>query len=69
MLRQEIYNDNRRLMSEILVPLTQQIQDIKVLHEDTKESRDTVVKKIEDWKKTLQSMPGSMNGPMISSTI
>ena len=56
-------------MSEILVPLTQQIQDIKVLHEDTKESRDTVVKKIEDWKKTLMSMPGSLNGPMLSTTI
>ena len=68
-LRQEQYNDNRRMMSELLAPLSHQLHDMRVMFEGTKSASGEVSQKIEEFKRLMLNAPGAVNGPMLSTTI
>ena len=68
-IRQELYNDNRRMMGELLAPLSRQVQEFKELHSSTKQFSQAAVHKMERLEKQLSQGPGSLAGPMLSSFI
>jgi hypothetical protein len=58
-LRQEIYNDNRRMLLEILAPLNTQIASIKQIYQETKECAREVNQNTENIRKTVMETKGS----------
>lgn len=60
-LKQNIFNENRRMMLEMMVPLNQQLNDMKLLYENTKTCSKEVETKIEGLKKILTMQSHSLN--------
>ena len=52
-VKQNIFNENRRMMLEMMVPLNQQLNDMKLLYENTKACSTGVETKIEELKKVM----------------
>lgn len=70
MMRQEMMNQNRQMIQDIIAPLNQKCMDMKILYESTKAYADGAVNKIDELKNIVaQSHYMSMHGPMLSSTI
>jgi archaellum component FlaC len=45
-LKQNIFNENRRMMLEMMAPITQQLNDMKILYENTKATSTDVESKM-----------------------
>jgi hypothetical protein len=73
-LKQNIFNENRRMMLEMMVPLNSQLNDMKLLYENTKATSHDVEKKIDELKKVMAMQMNSltsgvpMSGGSIQST-
>ncbi|CAI2381350.1 unnamed protein product [Moneuplotes crassus] len=67
-LKQEIQQENRMMMLDIIAPLNQRCMEMKHLHESTRACADGMAGKMEDLKNIIASSH-SMNAPMLSSTI
>ena len=52
-IKQNIFNENRRMMLEMMVPLNQQLNDMKLLYENTKSCSSNVEQKIEELKRVM----------------
>ena len=52
-MKQNIFNENRRMMLEMMVPLNSQLGDMKLLYENTKACSDQVETKIDELKKLM----------------
>ena len=61
-LKQNIFNENRRMMLEMMVPLNQQLGDMKLLYENTKTTSTQVESKIEELKKIMSMQMSSLHG-------
>ena len=59
-LKQNIFNENRRMMLEMMVPLNQQLNDMKLLYENTKACSSDLDKKIEEMKKVMTMQMNSL---------
>jgi hypothetical protein len=59
-LKQKIFNENRRMMLEMLVPLNSQLNDMKLLYENTKATSVDVEKKIDELKKVMAVQMNSL---------
>lgn len=60
-LKQNIFNENRRMMLEMMVPLNQQLNDMKLLYENTKTCSTDLDSKIEEMKKIMTMQMSSLN--------
>ena len=61
-IKQNIFNENRRMMLEMMVPLNQQLNDMKLLYENTKACSSDVENKIEELKKVMVMQMNTLNG-------
>ena len=61
-MKQNIFNENRRMMLEMMVPVNQQLNDMKLLYENTKSCSQDVETKIEELKKVLVMQMNTLNG-------
>lgn len=52
-VKQNTFNDNRRMMLEMLNPITQQLNEMKLLYENTKSCSNDVGSKIDELKKII----------------
>ena len=52
-IKQNIFNENRRMMLEMMVPLNSQLGDMKLLYENTKSCSNQVETKIDELKKLM----------------
>ena len=52
-VKQNIFNENRRMMLEMMVPLNQQLNDMKLLYENTKACSTDVETKIDELKRVM----------------
>ena len=69
-IRQEINNQNRSMMMDIIAPLNQRWMEMKVLYENTKSWSEGVGGKIDELKNVIaQYQSSGLSGPMLSSTI
>ena len=69
-MRQEISNQNRSMMMDIIAPLNQRWMEMKVLYENTKSWSEGVSGKIDELKNVIaQYQSSGLSGPMLSSTI
>jgi hypothetical protein len=59
-LKQNIFNENRRMMLEMMVPLNSQLNDMKLLYENTKATSVDVEKKIDELKKVMALQMNSL---------
>ena len=61
-VKQNVFNENRRMMLEMMVPLNQQLNDMKLLYENTKQCSTGVETKIEELKKVMVMQQNSLTG-------
>lgn len=59
-LKQNIFNENRRMMLEMMVPLNQQLNEMKLLYENTKTCSTDLDGKIESLKRVMTSQLGTL---------
>jgi hypothetical protein len=59
-LKQNIFNENRRMMLEMMVPLNSQLNDMKLLYENTKMTSIDVERKIDELKKVMAMQMNSL---------
>jgi len=52
-LKQNVFNENRRMMLEMLAPVTTQLNEMKLLYENTKSCSNDVGGKIDELKKVI----------------
>ena len=52
-LKQNIFNENRRMMLEMMVPMNQQLNEMKLLYENTRACSSDLEQKIESLKKVM----------------
>lgn len=52
-LRQQIFHENRTMMLQMMAPLTQQLNDMKILYENSKATSGDIGGKIDELKKVL----------------
>ena len=52
-IKQNVFNDNRKMMLEMMVPINQQLNDMKLLYENTKSCSSDLEKKIDELKKDM----------------
>jgi hypothetical protein len=49
-----VFNDNRRMMLEMMAPINTQLNEMKLLYENTKNCSNDVGDKIDELKKIIQ---------------
>ena len=52
-LKQQVFNENRLMFLQMMAPVTQQLNDMKLLYENSKSASSDIGQKIDDLKKTL----------------
>ena len=52
-VKQNVFNDNRKMMLEMMVPMNQQLNEMKLLYENTKACSTDLESKITELKKVL----------------
>jgi|688.fasta_scaffold2212219_1 hypothetical protein len=52
-LKQNVFNENRNMMLALLAPVNQQLNDMKLLYENTKACSTDLEKKIQELKKIM----------------
>jgi len=52
-VKQNVFNDNRKMMLEMMVPMNQQLNEMKLLYENTKSCSTDLEQKINELKKVL----------------
>lgn len=63
-LKQQIFSENQRMILDIIAPLTHQLTEVKLLHENSKAYSSEMANKIDELKKAIvmqQTMAGSLN--------
>ena len=53
-IKQNVFNENRRMMLEMLAPINSQLNEMKLLYENTKSCSNDVGGKIDELKKIIQ---------------
>ena len=61
-IKQNIFNENRRMMLEMMVPLNSQLGDMKLLYENTKACSNQVETKIDELKKLMSMQVSTLQG-------
>ena len=61
-VKQNTFNDNRRMMLEMMAPINSQLNEMKVLYENTKNCSTDVGNKIDELKKVIQLQQNSLTG-------
>ena len=54
-LKQQVFNDNRRMLLEMMIPFNQQLNEMKLLYENTKSCSSDLGSKIDDLKKIFSN--------------
>jgi hypothetical protein len=57
-----VFNDNRRMMLEMMAPINTQLNEMKLLYENTKNCSNDVGDKIDELKKIIQLQQNSLAG-------
>lgn len=52
-LKQNVFNENRRMMLEMMAPINAQLNEMKLLYENTKSCSTDVGNKIDELKKVI----------------
>jgi len=52
-IKQNVFNENRRMMLEMMAPINQQLNEMKLLYENTKSCSGDVGTKIDELKKII----------------
>ena len=52
-IRQNVFNENRRMMLEMMAPMQAQLNEMKLLYENTKTCSNDVGDKIDELKKVI----------------
>jgi hypothetical protein len=69
-IRQNVFNENRRMMLEMMAPMQAQLNEMKLLYENTKTCSNDVGDKIDELKKVIAVQQANITGapnPMLSS--
>ena len=61
-VKQNVFNDNRRMMLEMMAPINTQLNEMKILYENTKTCSTDVGNKIDELKKIIQLQQNSLTG-------
>lgn len=61
-VRQNVFNENRRMMLEMLNPVHVQLNEMKLLYENTKNCSTDVGSKIDELKKLIALQQNSLTG-------
>jgi phage-related protein len=61
-VKQTVVNDNRRMLLEMMMPINQQLNEMKLLYENTKTCSTEVGSKIDELKKIIQLQQNSLTG-------
>lgn len=61
-VKQNVFNDNRRMMLEMMAPVNAQLNEMKLLYENTKTCSTDVGSKIDELKKIIQLQQSSLTG-------
>ena len=68
-VKQNVFNDNRKMMLEMLVPMNQQLNEMKILYENTKSCSTELESKINELKKVLTMQASQLqSGQSIGSS-
>lgn len=59
-LKQNVFNENRRMMLEMMVPVNQQLNEMKILYENTRSTSGDLESKITDLKKIISGQMNSL---------
>jgi hypothetical protein len=59
-IKQNVFNENRRMMLEMLAPVNTQLNEMKLLYENTKSCSNDVGGKIDELKKIIQLQTNSL---------
>ena len=69
-IRQNVFNENRRMMLEMMAPMQAQLNEMKLLYENTKTCSNDVGGKIDELKKIIAVQQANITGapnPMLNS--
>jgi hypothetical protein len=61
-IKQNVFNENRRMMLEMLAPVNTQLNEMKLLYENTKSCSNDVGTKIDELKKVIALQTNSITG-------
>ena len=61
-IKQNVFNENRRMMLEMMAPINQQLNEMKLLYENTKSCSSDVGNKIDELKKIITLQQNSLTG-------
>ena len=61
-IKQNVFNENRRMMLEMLQPINQQFNEMQLLYENTKTCSNDVGTKIDELKKIVALQQASLGG-------
>lgn len=61
-LKQNVFNENRRMMLEMMQPVNQQLNEMKLLYENTRTCSTDVGSKIDELKKIIALQQNSISG-------
>ena len=58
-VRQQVFNENRTMFLQMMAPVTQQLNDMKLVYENSKSASSDIGDKIDELKKiiAMQSAP------------
>jgi hypothetical protein len=65
-----VFNENRRMMLEMMAPMQSQLNEMKLLYENTKTCSTEVGDKIDELKKVIAVQQANITGapnPMLNS--
>jgi hypothetical protein len=60
-VKQNVFNENRRMMLEMMAPINSQLNDMKLLYENTKSTSTNLEDKIDVLKKVMQKQVDSLH--------
>lgn len=69
-VKQSVFQDNRKMMLDMMAPMNQQLNEMRLLHENTKQCSGDLEKKIDELKRVLGMQAGQLaGGPLLSAPV
>jgi len=59
-VKQNVFNENRKMMLDMMIPVNQQLNDMKLLYENTKSCSSDLEKKIDELKRVMSMQAGAL---------
>jgi hypothetical protein len=69
-VKQSVFQDNRKMMLDMMTPMNQQLNEMRLLHENTKQVFGDLEKKIDELKRVLGMRAGQLaGGPLLRAPV